>query len=721
MLSNVGQGLVLASLLFAAMGSAISFRAAMTRSMRLWRIAVQLSVLFATSMIAANFLMIYALLVRDFSVSYVAEVGSWATPTAFTIASLWASLNGSILLWGGVLGVYVLIMVSLHKDSHREYMPYTMGVLLAICVFFAWLVAGVANPFSPTEGIIPTDGPGPNPLLQNHWLMVIHPPTLYLGYVGMAVPFSMACAGLFAGRLEAGWIAPLRNWTLIPWIFLTAGLAMGGWWSYEVLGWGGYWAWDPVENASFHPWLTATAFLHSAMLLERRGLGRNWSIVLIMSTFLLTLVGTFMTRSGVFNSVHSFTQSEIGPIFLVFIGVTTVFCIVLLAFRIHLLEGDDGTTGKIDDTRTQTGAAVGSKGRAPAGPLEAIMGWLLGAQDRPLHLLSREFAIILQNLAFTAFTFVVLLGTLYPLITEAWDPTWRVSVGEPYFDGLVLPIGTVIVFLMGVGPALPWGRAKTSARLTAPLVGAVIFTLPFLAGGFTKPGTILALFVCGFALVANVREFTEPILARMAAKGENIFASTWAVLSRTHRRFGGQVAHLGIVMCVVSIALSKGYKFQKDFLFETGKEVHFQGFDITYTGADQRQEPHRDSLVATFVVQQNGADLTITEPRLNTYIWAIERPDGTIERRPRMREPIGTPAVWSTVRGDLYFSLLQVADDGSWTTARIMTMPAVPWLWLSILMIAGGGSICLIPARRRRQKAQDKTQAPASAAGGVNA
>ncbi|MBT3219735.1 MAG: cytochrome c biogenesis protein CcsA, partial [Proteobacteria bacterium] len=288
-------------------------------------------------MIGANCLMVYALLVNDFSVLYVTEVGSLNSPIYIRLVALWSSLNGSILFWGAVLGMYILGLIWDVGDRHREYMPYTLHVMLCISVFFALIVASIADPFQPVSPV-PLDGPGPNALLQNHWLMAFHPPTLYLGYVGMSVPFSMICAALLTGRLDAGWMAPLRRWMLIPWIFLTIGLLLGGWWSYGVLGWGGYWSWDPVENASLHPWLTGTAFLHSAMVLQRRGRLRDWTLILGMLTFLLTLIGTFMTRSGVFNSVHSFTQSDIGPVFLVFIGICLVYAVVLLALRSPVLE-----------------------------------------------------------------------------------------------------------------------------------------------------------------------------------------------------------------------------------------------------------------------------------------------------------------------------------------------------------------------------------------------
>jgi cytochrome c-type biogenesis protein CcmF len=333
----LGQGLVLVALLCATVGAVAGFVGGWRRSPEAARLAWQGAVGFAVASIAANLVMIGALLMDDFSVGYVAEVGSRATPWYIKIPSLWASLSGSILFWAGVLGVYVGVFAAAHRGKHPEYLPWALSSLLATSVFFSFLIGSVANPFEPMSPA-PPDGPGPNPLLQNHWLMAIHPPTLYLGYVGMSVPFSMALAALAAGRLESGWLVPLRRWLLVPWLSLTVGIVLGGWWSYEVLGWGGYWAWDPVENASFHPWLTATAALHSALVTQRRGAFKTWTLVLVIASFLLTLFGTFLTRSGVFSSVHAFTTSDIGKVFLVAIAVVFTGSLVLLALRDHVLN-----------------------------------------------------------------------------------------------------------------------------------------------------------------------------------------------------------------------------------------------------------------------------------------------------------------------------------------------------------------------------------------------
>ena len=316
MVPTLGRTLILLALLAASAGSIVGFATGARPSAAGWKWARRLAYAFAAFMALANLTMEYALLRHDFSVSYVAHVGSRAVPTWVSIVSLWSSLEGSILFWGLVMGVYVSVATWRKAGDHPEYMPYAVGVWLACGAFFSFLLAGPAQPFAtiPNPAL---DGPGPNPLLQNHYLMVIHPPFLYSGYVGMTIPFGLACAALLVGRLGNDFIRPLRNFLLVSWIFLTCAIVLGGWWAYEVLGWGGYWAWDPVENASFLPWLTATAALHSAMLVERKGVLKGWTVILVLATYLLTILGTFMTRSGVFNSVHSFTQSAIGPTILV--------------------------------------------------------------------------------------------------------------------------------------------------------------------------------------------------------------------------------------------------------------------------------------------------------------------------------------------------------------------------------------------------------------------
>ncbi len=729
---NLGGALELLALLFATVGCATGLYAGYTRSPKVWEWTRNAAYGFAGSMLLANLLMVYALVTHDFSVKYVAEVGSRATPTYFTIVSLWASLNGSILFWGGILGLYTAGMVYSLGTKHREYAPWAIGVQLGIAIFFSFLVASIANPFAP---IIPAplDGPGPNALLQNHWLMAVHPPMLYLGYVGMSVPFSMICASLLAGRMEAGWVAPIRFWMLVPWSFLSVGIVLGGWWSYAVLGWGGAWAWDPVENASFHPWLTGTAFLHSAMVLQRRGRLRDWTLILGMSTFLLTLLGTFMTRSGVFNSVHSFTQSDIGPVFLWFIAASLTLSLVLLTFRAH----------KLDEAASETDHRLG------------------GREAASMNVLSREGAILAQNALFAAFTFTVLFGTIYPLFVEYFQER-RISVGEPYFDKWALPIGVAIVFMMGVGPLLPWGRLpgdRAAKRITGPLISGVVFAGVAAAGGFTGPQSLLALFVAGFAFWANFNEILEPTLQRIKAHGfqtepqyfgigavllaigvavtlvgQKYMADSadsmiffgmlltlvgsgvavgglqqlirgvvplWKVVLRGRRRFGGHVAHYGVLLAVISLALTKGYREESDFPVSKGQTVQFQGYDVTYDGAEMVKEEHRSALVTSFTVARKGSEIGVYHPRMNFYAT--------------QREPVYTPDVHSRPWGDLYFSIISVPGDGSSAVLRLIWQPFQVWMWLSAPLIFLGSLIAAWP-ESRRQRAASTASAPAPAA-----
>ncbi|MFQ5948307.1 MAG: heme lyase CcmF/NrfE family subunit, partial [Acidimicrobiia bacterium] len=360
-----------------------------------------------------------ALLTDDFSIEYVANNHSVNTPLIFTIASAWAALEGSIVLWGLVLAGFT-VWVFRSVPSHDRLGVGALAIMGLVAIFFFGLMATAANPFAGVE-VAPVDGAGPNPLLQNHILMAIHPPMLYLGFVGLTVPFAFAISALIAGEGGSAWLARTRRWTLVAWIFLTAGIVLGALWSYAVLGWGGYWAWDPVENTSFLPWLTATAFVHSSVVQRRRGMLQAWNVALVISTFALTILGTFLTRSGVVASVHSFTQSAIGPAFLAFLAVILVGSFGLFAARAHLVA----------------------------------------SSPRLESLASREGAFLLNNLLLTLFAFTVLLGTLYPILVEAFSGD-QVSVGAPFFDRVAIPISFVLLLAMGLGPVIPSRAARAS-------------------------------------------------------------------------------------------------------------------------------------------------------------------------------------------------------------------------------------------------------------------
>ncbi|HEX7828173.1 MAG TPA: cytochrome c-type biogenesis CcmF C-terminal domain-containing protein [Thermoanaerobaculia bacterium] len=654
-MAQLGRILILASLLASAAGALLGFAAGRTRSLEGLKWARRFAYLYSAIIMAAALLMEYALLKHDFSVSYVAQVGSRSVPTWVTIVSLWSSLEGSILFWGFVLGAYILVATWSTRGQYAEYQPDAIGVWLSCAAFFSFLIAGPANPFV-TIANPQLDGPGPNALLQNHVLMAIHPPFLYLGYVGMTIPFGFACAALIKGRLGHGVLKPLRESLMLPWIFLTIAIMLGGWWAYEVLGWGGYWAWDPVENASLLPWLTATAALHSIMVVERRGILKGWTITLIQATFLLVILGTFMTRSGVFNSVHSFTQSAIGPTILVFLGVALLFSIALLAFRIDKLEVE----GRIE------GAA------------------------------SREAMFLVNNLLFVLLTFTVLIGTVFPLIVEAVNGK-QMSVGRPYFDSMVVPAGAALLFVLGVGPALPWGRAsrdQMKRALLPPLITAALFVIVGYIANIRAPWTLITLAFGGYAAHVTIGEMFVPMLQRMK-RGES-FGSAFAggQLNRGRRRFGGYIVHAAAVIAFIAIAVSSSNRQTTELHFTKGQMLQASGFDLTFLGIEERQEPHRASTLAKFSVARNGKPVTTLAPRMSHY--------------ERMREPIGSPDVYTTAAGDLYIAISNIDPVAVTTSVTVFATPLVVWIWISVIVMGLGALFGLIPARRARAVAESK-------------
>ncbi|HEX2298616.1 MAG TPA: cytochrome c-type biogenesis CcmF C-terminal domain-containing protein, partial [Pseudonocardiaceae bacterium] len=489
-----------------------------------------------------------ALITRDFTIQYVADNGSSTTPALFNVATLWAALEGSILLWVLVLCGYMALVVRHFRDRMSDpLVGWALLVMLAVTAFFFFLLIGPANPFTAFDPPPGYDGPGPNPLLQNHVLMAFHPPMLYLGYVGFSVPFAFAVAALVTGRLGEGWLLETRRWTLVAWGFLSLGIVLGAWWSYEVLGWGGYWGWDPVENASLLPWLTGTAYLHSVMVQERRGMLRVWNLSLLCATFSLTILGTFLTRSGVIASVHSFTESGIGPWLLAFFGVVVATTLALIGWR-------------------------GDRLRAP------------GRIDSPV---SREGAFLANNVLFAAFAFVVLLGTVFPLVVEAVNDE-RLTVGRPYFDRMAVPLGLALLSLMAIAPVLPWRKASgelLSQRLFWPAwagTGGVVLAVLLGARGLAP---LVAFGLGGFAAGAAVRQL---VLATRRQGWRGLIG----------RANGGMIVHLGVVMIAVALAASGSYDTERELTLSEGESATVAGHEITYLGMDRSEESNRTTIQA---------------------------------------------------------------------------------------------------------------------------
>ncbi len=621
-----------------------------------WRDSAMLAGLMMAAAAGAFLVMERALITRDFTVSFVAAHGSSRTPTLFNFATLWSALEGSILLWTLVLCGYVAaVVIKFRGRGGDPMMAWVMLTLFVVCAFFFLLMVGPARPFvafdpQPLANGQPFDGPGPNPLLQNHILMAFHPPILYLGYVGFTVPFAFAIAALATGRVGEGWLVATRRWTVMAWGFLTLGVMLGAWWSYETLGWGGYWGWDPVENVSLLPWLTGTAFIHSVMVQERRGMLGVWNLSLVVATFSLTILGTFVTRSGVLESVHAFVESGIGPWFLTFFGLIVVVSLGLIAWR-------------------------GDELRAP------------GRIDSPL---SREGAFLMNNVVFAAFAFVVLLGTIFPLIVEAFDGR-TLTVGSPYFERMTMPIGFVLLFLMAVAPVLPWRKTSAgvlSERLIWPAwagVGVIVLSVLLGARGWAP---LLAFGLGGFAGGAALRQIILAV-RRQGWRG---------VVGRTN---GGMIVHLGVVLIAVALAASNAYVRQEIFEMTPGETVELSGHTFTFLGTEVVEFANRVERQAA--VRIDGEQ--VYEPAIAVYDFA-----GRL---------IGIPSVRSTLTDDVALSITELSDDGQTIFLRVTIQPLIVWLWIGGVVMAAGTMLAIAPGNRRSPTAPVSARLRSASGGGA--
>ena len=645
----VGQSAVLLGFLAALVGAmtyAVGVVKGRATAMRNGRVYVWLLL---GAAIVAVFAMQRALLTHDFSLAYVAKNNSRSTPVLFSITGMWSALEGSILLWALVLSGYVAAVAVRFRERRLDpMMGWAMLIMLVVSAFFFGLMLGPANPFKEVVGAIPADGPGPNPLLQNHPLVAFHPPMLYLGYVGFTVPFAFAVAALATGRLGEGWLAMTRRWTLFAWGFLTLGIVLGAWWSYEVLGWGGYWAWDPVENASFLPWLTGTAFIHSVMVQERRGMLRVWNLSLLLATFSLTILGTFLTRSGVLDSVHAFTESPIGPSILTFFGIVVLVGVGLIGWR-------------------------GDQLRSP------------GTMDSPV---SREGAFLANNILFAAFAFVVLLGTVFPLVVEAVNGE-LLSVGRPYFDSMTRPIGFTLLFLMAVAPVLPWRKAGGELlrnRLQWPLTIAACTVVLCVAFGLRGAAPLLAFGLGAFAGAAAVRQVALSV-RRLGWRG--LFGPA----------NGGMIVHIGVVLVAVAFAASSSYATRKQFRMAEGETRRVAGHTITYLGTTEVEHPNKKSIVAE--VRIDGGE--VYRPSLNKFPFATDA--------------IGSPSVRTSPVDDVYLTLAQSPRaEGEPAVIGVIVQPLVMWLWIGGSVMGIGTALSAIPGRRRRRDGDAPPPEPAEAA-----
>ncbi len=630
----LGHSALIIGLVTSLFGAIALGSATVVGDRRLLRTAPNYAWLAGAAALIAAAVMMNAILTYDFDLQYVQDVGSRSTPTLFNIAAMWSALEGSILLWLATLAGYTaFIMWRYRKRLDDPLIAWALVVMFVVTAFFFFLAFGPTDVFATgAPGV--NDGPGPNPLLQNHILVMFHPPILYLGYVGFTVPFAFAIAALITGRVGEGWLMETRRWALLAWGFLSVGILLGGWWSYEVLGWSGVWAWDPVENASFLPWLTGTAYIHSVLVQERRGMLRVWNISLLVATFALTILGTFLTRSGVINSVHAFADGSIGPWLLGFFGVIVVVSLSLIAWR-------------------------GDRLRSP------------GAIDSPI---SREGAFLANNVIFTVFAFVVLLGTVFPLIIEALQDR-RIAVGQPFFDRLSMPIGLVLLFLMAVAPVLPWRKASTELlrdRLFVPgCVGALALAVAVGVGADKWP-SLTAFGLGGFAAGAAGRQLV------LATRRQG-----WRGL--VGRANGGMIVHLGIILIAVALAASNGYTRVAEFTMKLGEPVAFDGHTFELLEVEAFSTERSDGLKAQVSIDGGQA-----------YAPAITR-------FTQMGTDIGTPSVKTGFTKDIYLTLEKATAAGATEAqVKVFIKPLILWMWIGGALMAIGTVLAAFPGKRRR-------------------
>ena len=608
-----------------------------------------------------------ALLTHDFSLRYVASNTSANMPKVYVFAAFWGGQAGSMLFWSLILSIYSAIAIWSVRDSARDLAPWATGTLAVVLVFFVATTCFKANPYDRLS-FVPADGRGMNPQLQNPG-MAIHPPNLYLGYVATTIPFAFAIAALVTRRLDAEWLGIVRRWSLVSWFFLTIGITLGMWWAYVELGWSGYWAWDPVENASFLPWLTGTAFLHSIMIQEKRGMLRKWNVVLVVTTFLLAIFGTFITRSGVIESVHSFAQSPVGTWFATFFFVCTGATIYFVATRLKDLEAK--------------------------AELESMV--------------SREAAFLYNNLVLVGIAFSVLWGTLFPILSE-WVRGAKITVGPPFFNTVNVPLGLLLLGLTGVGPLIAWRRASTSNLRrqfrTPALVGVATGVLLVLLG-MRNLHALVAYTLAGFVAATIAQEFYKGVGARHTMHGESIGLAAVRLVARNRRRYGGYIVHGGIVILFCAFA---GLAFKKDH-------------DVQLRAGDTKElvDPlgHRWRFISQGVSTSETLNRFVTAVALE--VWRDDRRLGLLTSEKRQYfdsnkqpqfEPSTEVGIRTSAAMDLYVVLAGVRDETA--ELRISFNPLVVWVWIGGFVMAIGGLIVMWPqARRQRASGYVATLEPA--------
>lgn len=606
--------------------------------------------------------LVTAFLTNRFSIEYVADYSERALPLGYKVAAFWAGQSGSLLLWALMLGVMCAVAAYQFRHWRGRDAAGAIALLAVVGGFFAALMLFAANPFTLVEGPAPADGHGLNPMLQNPG-MVLHPPLLFMGYAGFAIPFAVAIGVLIGGRTDNRWLRSIRRWLLVAWLFLTAGIVLGAWWAYVELGWGGYWAWDPVENASLLPWLTSTALLHSIMVQQQRGMFKRWNVSLIALSFILCIFGTYLTRSGVIDSVHAFPESPIGRFLLVFLIVSTAGSAALIAWRYQRL--------------------------APEHEMEGLI--------------SREGAFLLGNVMLLIMMLTTLVGTTFPILSKAVgaDP---ISVGPPFYNRIVAPMALVVVALMAIGPVLAFGKSaalRIARSLLIPAIAAVLVTAVVGILGVHKFWALLCVAITTLGTFAVIDNFIRSVAARVRSTGEALAPAALHLIDQNHRRYGGQLAHLGLMMVVIGVIGSSLYNAEKKYELSAGESADLGRFTLTLLSVDEIRGANYRALQATIALEdEHGTEISVLTPQKRQY--------------DKWQQELNTEvALRSTVRDDVYVILAGWEAGGEVVAIQALLNPLVLWIWLGGIVMAAGSFFCILPRMLPKARAVEVVEGAA--------
>jgi cytochrome c-type biogenesis protein CcmF len=664
MIANLGYGALVITLLVSIYGIIASFYGARKNS-HAWVDSARNAMLLTFPLLTLSALSIIILLVNgNYEVEFVASVTSNSMPTYLKVTALWGGQAGSLVFWTWLMAAFATAVTLRKWDRDREFLPWVIMVSLVTLAFFLIMIIFFENPFAriwrvplgtpvvamfPPAGaelLVQPDGRGLNPLLR-HPGMIIHPPMLYLGFVAFVIPYAFAIAPLVTGRTDDRWIRITRRWTLVAWLFLSLGLILGGRWAYDVLGWGGYWGWDPVEIAAFMPWLTGTAFLHSVMIQEKRGMLKHWNMVLIILTYSLVIFGTFLTRSGVLSSVHAFAQSAIGPLFFVFIGLTFITSVSLLLYRWNSLKSEAHMTS----------------------------------------MFSREALFLLNNLLFMGILVICFWGVIFPLISELATGQ-KVTVGPPFYERATAPLFAGLLLLMGVAPLAAWrhSTAKTLGRaMWKPFLFSLVVVVLVLVAGIRHPAALLGFWLSAFVAAVTIYEFWRGAHARHRKSGESYPLALWRLIGRNRRRYGGYVIHLGVVLMAIGIIGIELFQTETQGTLAQGEQIALGDYAIRFDElAVFDTADGRNVARAVVSVYKNGRYVDELHPRRDYYYES--------------QQPMIIPGVRSTWEDDFYVLLVDwqpVSTAGA--TFKVYHNPLVNWLWLGGLVFILGTMIAAWP------------------------